>query len=684
MVARFETSGGPDATATWTAYTGGDTTWTVEVTDDVVYTGGHMRWQNNPTAGDKPGQGAVVRTGVAALDPVNGMPYSWNPTRDRGVGIQDMMATSRGLYIGSDTTLIGQTVGNRYHAAHRADAAERWEAARAAHEPHLPAPLYTVSGGRRSWSAGTSTGSSVSAHRRRAERDRALGDDGGRVHGVRHPLHRDRRRRPPQAGVRRHQVPQRDSGVERRRAGHPDRLAQHRRPVADQPVLPQRPDLLHPLRTDHLVLAGLRDRGRRGGPAAVSGAAVSGIDYTAVRGAFVVDGKFYYATSTGQLFRADWSGSGPVGGTSVQVSGPGVDDQNWASRAMFVYDAGLKPLNDPPVAAASVSCAKLACHFDGSASTDSDGTVASYAWDFGDGTTGRGATVDHTYADEGGRTITLTVTDSGGETGTVTKTATPVAVADPVRYVTKAYSTGNRLSHTVTAPTTVQAGDTMLLFFAANVATTTYDPPAGWTQEQSQTGVDYVGQVYSKVATAADAGKVVTITSAVQAKDDMTLAVYRGADPTTPVTASASDIQDQLVTRHGRRPSRRPMAQLAGELLVGQVVGDHVLDRTRAADPPLDGRHDRQLRTHVLVARGLQRHRRRRRPRRAQRGCERHRPGLHRKHPAARCSGRSTSQPAAGRLRRTGRVARARSCSFKLGGIQRPGRHGGVVLVGLG
>jgi hypothetical protein len=105
-ISRWET-GSTGNDPSWVDYTGGDTTYGVAVTGSAVYIGGHFRWANNPYQGDQAGPGAVPRSGIAALDPVNGLPLSWNPGRARGVGAQALFATSQGLWVGSDTTQIG-------------------------------------------------------------------------------------------------------------------------------------------------------------------------------------------------------------------------------------------------------------------------------------------------------------------------------------------------------------------------------------------------------------------------------------------------------------------------------------------------------------------------------------------------------------------------------------------------
>jgi PKD repeat protein len=62
--------------------------------------------------------------------------------------------------------------------------------------------------------------------------------------------------------------------------------------------------------------------------------------------------------------------------------------------------------------------------FDGSGSTDPDGTIVSYEWDFGDGSGGAGVSPAHPYAAAGTYTVTLTVTDDDGATDSASTTAT--------------------------------------------------------------------------------------------------------------------------------------------------------------------------------------------------------------------------------------------------------------------
>jgi subtilisin family serine protease/PKD repeat protein len=82
-------------------------------------------------------------------------------------------------------------------------------------------------------------------------------------------------------------------------------------------------------------------------------------------------------------------------------------------------------VNQPPMANAggpySGTTGQL-IQFNGSASSDPDGSIASYRWNFGDGTTGTGNAPTHAYSTANTYTVTLTVTDNSGATSSASAT----------------------------------------------------------------------------------------------------------------------------------------------------------------------------------------------------------------------------------------------------------------------
>jgi PKD repeat protein len=96
------------------------------------------------------------------------------------------------------------------------------------------------------------------------------------------------------------------------------------------------------------------------------------------------------------------------------------DNRGATASAQRVISVTTADGNLPPIASFTVTPAEgtapLAVSFDATASRDADGLVVGYAWAFGDGNTGSGSTVQHTYTTAGTYLARLTVTDDRGAT----------------------------------------------------------------------------------------------------------------------------------------------------------------------------------------------------------------------------------------------------------------------------
>jgi len=119
-----------------------------------------------------------------------------------------------------------------------------------------------------------------------------------------------------------------------------------------------------------------------------------------------------------------------------------------ASNPVTVFDAAA---NVPPTASFT-SSVQLRTATLTSTSTDSDGTIASSAWDFGDNTFGSGATNQHTYSAPGTYTVLLTVTDNSGDTNTTSNDITIVNTAPAASFTSSSQNLTASFTSTSTDP----------------------------------------------------------------------------------------------------------------------------------------------------------------------------------------------------------------------------------------
>jgi hypothetical protein len=85
-------------------YTGGDSVWSAAATGAAVYVQGHFEWLDNPNGfASQDGGGAVQRLGIGAIDPQTGKALPWNPAKPAQIGGKAFLATTAGLWVGSDS-----------------------------------------------------------------------------------------------------------------------------------------------------------------------------------------------------------------------------------------------------------------------------------------------------------------------------------------------------------------------------------------------------------------------------------------------------------------------------------------------------------------------------------------------------------------------------------------------------
>jgi PKD repeat protein len=559
-VTRWETaSTGANVQPTWVDETGGDTVWGVAVTDDAIFVGGHNRWMNDPKGVDSPGPGAVPRPGLEALDPISGRPLAWNPGHvPLGVAVYAFLATPQGLWMGWDsgyignykyhrprialfpyaggTTLASTSIGSLPGTVYLGAATQGGPG----HQPGAGDLSAITFDGQHSSTAQVVDGGGIPWADTRGAfyvgNQLFYGDTDGYLHSVTYDG--------SSFGTPEQVDPYHDPAWKNVQTGDgqtfngtfPTFYGQIPN-VTGMTYANGR--LYFTLRNDpHLYSAwfspdsGIVDQ--------TESTVTSSVSFVGANGMFVSGHTLYFVRADGGMYSVDFTG-GVVSGAPTLVNGPGNGGADWLNRSLFFVQAPAA--NQPPTAVFSTSCSGLRCAVDASGSSDPDGSIVSYAWDFGDGTQGSGVDATHTYAEAGSYTITLTVTDNDGATGVLTHDVSVSVPASNVAFVGAAHSAGGSSKFKqVTVPASAQVGDTMLLWLsqASDASKTGPSGVTGWTQVDDVTTGSLATTLWEKQVAVGDPGATVRFDFPSSQHAMVSLADYSGVDPSTPISAVSS------------------------------------------------------------------------------------------------------------------------------------------------
>ena len=238
----------------------------------------------------------------------------------------------------------------------------------------------------------------------------------------------------------------------------------------------------------------------------------------------------------------------------------------------------LEVLNLPPLpqiaalGAAQPSASVL--HFDGSASSDPDGTIALFVWDLGDGTAGEGATVSHGYPRPGTYAVTLKVIDDSGATAATT---VDVVVA-------------NRGPTAAIAPIGLQRPHAVV---ELNASGSTDDDGEVVEYHWRIAGEAYEGQVVALVVGQEDLQVELTVTDDSGATDTAALTIVIDHTPLPPPKQSSYDNGTDQAPNDASVMTTVPVwVALALSALVAALALALVLGRRRSRkDPPPPPQH---------------------------------------------------------------------------------------------